>query len=339
MLIENRIEWIDQLKGLMLLLVIIEHIGDIPSYLSPTIYYWGGSAMPVYFAISGYLFSVKRPPKVFFKNKIESLLIPYILISFLLVTFDKNIYLQGGGDYFFKELERILIDGISASKGTPLWFVLTLFLINAIMYPIIRTLSNKWFLLGIAFISSIIAWKLSYNNIKLVLNLESLFTALPFFVVGYIFKEENLKYNIVTKTGGGMILVMLLIVSLLLYNSIPLLIVFHGIVPVYLSYVFGVISILFYFILFQLHFNRLMSYILKFVSLNGMTFLGFHAYFQLLVAVICKKICVVNDYKFLITFLLPLIICFLISFPINRYVPKLVGKKNPKLFIETIKNI
>lgn len=52
----NRLEHIDILKGLLIILVVIGHIGGIPT-LHKYIYWFH---MPCFFMISGYLFQAKK---------------------------------------------------------------------------------------------------------------------------------------------------------------------------------------------------------------------------------------------------------------------------------------
>ena len=79
-------------------------------------------------------------------------------------------------------------------------------------------------------------------------------------------------------------------------------------------------------------------YILKYLALNGMAFLGFHAYFQLGVLALCKKIGMGTHTSFYIGLIIPLLICYVLAILVNKYVPRLVGKKS-KTFKDTILNL
>ena len=182
--------------------------------------------MPVYFALSGYLFSANKSLGVFLLSKVKTLLIPYFLISILIVFLDHNTYLPDGGAYFINEMCRILIYGISASKATPMWFVLTLFLINLSFYPIVKAKNRNWLFFCLGFVSACVAWTISQENIKLLLNFESYFAAVPFFVIGFLIREQNLV-TISNNIGGGIILILLFLLSLFLYKKTePLIVAF-----------------------------------------------------------------------------------------------------------------
>ena len=140
--------------------------------------------------------------------------------------------------------------------------------------------------------------------------------------------------------GGGIILILLFLLSLFLYKKTEPLIVFHGIVPDLSSYVFGVVSVCMYFLLSKLLESVVNPlYVLKYISVNGMTFLGFHAFFQLSFAFICEQVGIVGMLRFVILLFIPLLFCYLICFPLNKFIPYIVGKKESKSFFYTLKNI
>jgi len=288
----SRIAWIDQLKGLMLFIVIVEHVGIIPSYLETSLYFLGAGAMPVYFALCGYLFSNQKEPTIFFRGKLLSLFLPYVLISLLLVVFDPNIYKIDGMDYLFNEVYRIFIMGVSASKGTPLWFVYTLFFICCVSYCIFKYCTNVKFLITLAISLSVTATMLSLHHINLFFNLETLIAAYPFFIMGYIVKQENVISRIHKYGRGNTTVLCIIIISLLfsavIYTFYPLASVLHANIPHFLS-LYGLGSFLTIALVLIFFSSSINIYILKYLALNGMAFLGFHAYFQLGVLALCKK--------------------------------------------------
>ena len=78
---QQRINWIDNLKGFILLLVCISHLGLFPEICD----YLKGARMTTFFFLSGLLFSTRKHPtlKSYWLSKCHSLLIPYFTLSFL----------------------------------------------------------------------------------------------------------------------------------------------------------------------------------------------------------------------------------------------------------------
>ena len=86
----NRINWIDEFKGFVLLLVCLFHIEQ--TFPNALLGAWHLSAlrMSSFFFISGVLFSTKRFSnfKSYFTHKTKVLLAPYLYLSFLFFAID-----------------------------------------------------------------------------------------------------------------------------------------------------------------------------------------------------------------------------------------------------------
>ncbi len=72
----HRIDWIDMLKGLGIILVVFGHTAHAKDTIRILIYSFH---MPMFFIISGYLFKTKDKYKNFLK-KFMTLLLPYLII-------------------------------------------------------------------------------------------------------------------------------------------------------------------------------------------------------------------------------------------------------------------
>ena len=82
----ERVKWIDSLRGFAIVLVILGHAG-IPQTMRIWIYSFH---IPLFFFISGYVFSLKKVNnfKEFLIKKIKGIVIPLICFSFVAVIFD-----------------------------------------------------------------------------------------------------------------------------------------------------------------------------------------------------------------------------------------------------------
>lgn len=124
--------WIDNEKGLFLILIVLGHLGSIPSalgwLLAPTDLLY----VPAFFFLSGWLFDdSKYSLKSFFFRKLRSLFIPYLAISLLVSLFDWNLYLHTA--QYVKDFLVSFLMGDGVAKASPLWFVSTLFVANLLL--------------------------------------------------------------------------------------------------------------------------------------------------------------------------------------------------------------
>lgn len=79
----TRVEWIDLLRSMGLLLVILGHVKNVPVEVKLAIYSFH---MPLFFVLSGYLWNEKCIEKSFgnfVKKKAQSLLVPYFKVAFV----------------------------------------------------------------------------------------------------------------------------------------------------------------------------------------------------------------------------------------------------------------
>ncbi len=89
----NRLSWIDNLKGFLLVLVVIAHTAPTDGDWGAE--YYGVFFMPAFFLISGVLYNPDKWGGIgsYVKSKARTLLGPYFSLSFLLLLLDPSIYL------------------------------------------------------------------------------------------------------------------------------------------------------------------------------------------------------------------------------------------------------
>ena len=141
----KRIIWLDYLKGIVILLVIIGHCA-LPPNLRKFIYSFH---MPLFFFAGGLTLKMtsELSAKEFVKKKINALLIPYIALNLCTIatwTFFGR-YLTGSQDTIFTVLKGILYannDAIVLVCG-PSWFLPTLFLTEVAVFFIYRYIFEK----------------------------------------------------------------------------------------------------------------------------------------------------------------------------------------------------
>lgn len=171
-------EWVDKAKGLGIVCVVAGHVLS-PGAATQSIYLWH---MPLFFALSGYLFSPK-PLWAYARQKAQHLLIPYA--SFLLLL-SLGPLLQGQTWHLWK-----MAYGGRALTGTwgTFWFVPVLFLTQQLANVLMNTCS-RGLLAGICLLS-LLAASLIAPAAPLPLALDVVLFALPIFWIGQLCKGRE----------------------------------------------------------------------------------------------------------------------------------------------------
>ncbi len=185
---KNRIAWIDMAKGYGMFAVIIAHICSGP--LHSWIYTFH---MPLFFFLSGYVFSNKDKFDVFIKKKAKSLLVPYfslgipmVVISLLLKLYQNNFTVTVA-----KELVK---NFIIQKRHWTLWYIACLFFLNIFFYLITKFAKkniSKAVIVGFMTFIGLLYYK--SGGEPLPWNIDVCFTAVPFFFVGFVLKQNSNK--------------------------------------------------------------------------------------------------------------------------------------------------
>ena len=214
---EQRINWIDEYKGFVLLLVCLYHVEQSFTNVSMGMEILSACRMSAFFFISGVLFSTRRFDtfKSYFIHKSKVLLLPYITLSLLFLLLDPVVWnfdlfprtlkmtimntrpeIVSLWDYIYWNMAKIFVAGKSSIGSGPLWFVFTLYSISLMFYgiqniqklfkPLASPLFFKLFILFCAAASLTAGWILYKNHIRLPLGIERDFTTLSFFALGWV---------------------------------------------------------------------------------------------------------------------------------------------------------
>ncbi len=209
----KRIEWIDIMKGIAIIAIVITHSSYavnlkepiaviIYSYFYKSLYLFH---VPFFFFISGYLYK-QTDIKSFTKKSVNQLLIPYItmlLLFFPIAAFifpnETNLFNSGSVsvDILRYILGRNLMNGVT---GT-LWFLTCLFFTQVVYNIIINKFKFKTVHI-IVFILLIISYLSSYYNnfynpfkFWLPFNFHLIFATIPLYHIGYIFNKYSLRIS------------------------------------------------------------------------------------------------------------------------------------------------
>lgn len=195
MMKNSRILWVDIAKGIGILLVLIGHISQ-NQYISSFIY---GFHMPLFFIISGYLYKNKEN---YIKNKIKTILIPYLffsIISFIYWYFiERNLRGQNENINIFNILINIFIARGGNDNyifNVALWFLPCLLVTEIIFHIIVGKIKNNRIVTIIVFIFSILGYIYAqYDLIRLPLALDMVFIAIGFYFIGYLWRQKGEFY-------------------------------------------------------------------------------------------------------------------------------------------------
>lgn len=183
----GRIEYLDVLRGIAIVLMIIGHIGGQP-YIDRYIHMFH---MPVWFFISGWLYHDKHSSyKSIISKKFRSLIIPYAFWGIV----QYPIWVAFNIDANNKLQPLINLLWVNTSELMPiagaLWFLTSLFFAEIIFIFIDRTVSNKWlkatFFICIAIIGNLYT---TIINIRLPWAIDTSFVGAGFIYIGQLVRK------------------------------------------------------------------------------------------------------------------------------------------------------
>lgn len=339
---QQRIYWIDNLKGFILLLVCISHLGLFPEICD----YLKGARMTTFFFLSGFLFSTRKHPTLssYWKSKCHSLLIPYFTLSFLFALFPfslktdsifaaswiHSLNLPLNVEKYINTYIISIIDiiqGYSFQQGTgPLWFVYTLFQVSIIFY-IINKIPYKFIQFSCIIFSLFLGWYCNINSVILPLHLNTMFTSLFFFGLGqsyiYIEREKERKKETPIIYVTYTVLILLIIYTISYINGGYISLVNNELGSSFIIFLLYTTSGIFLFITIFKYISQkdcVVFGIFRNISRNALIILCVHLFY----AVWFDELFHANFYYKLLL----VIICTIISIPIFRcYLYKLIGKE------------
>ena len=121
-MVKKRLYWIDVLKGMGAILVLLGHLVPYNSMIKIYIYSFH---VPLFFFISGYVFKYEKKIDYFFYKKVNRLLIPYIKYSIL--SFFASYFVEDVVASKREILYHIFFVGGTNYFNTSLWFLVILF--------------------------------------------------------------------------------------------------------------------------------------------------------------------------------------------------------------------
>lgn len=350
----NRIDWIDELKEFILILVCLGHTNiNIPFLGGNLIEILSAIRMPSFFFLSGILFSTRRYSNInsYIIHKTKVLLIPYILLSLLFSFLDPRLYdvsliekqsylnpflsssdIHSSLEFLIMEFVSIFYYGVPITTG-PLWFVLTLFFVSILFFSVHHIFQgNTKFIAIYAIFCLITGWILNLYNIILPYCFSTVFTASFFFSLGYLTKKTVKYMNDMSSIKLGLIIIPLCAVYFYGINANGAISLianelgnnFFGYI---LSTICGVFLIISIFILLNRFVNKsILQGILRNIARNALAILAVHYWTILCCRIFFYPVSKENYFPWLGTLIM--VIVTIIAIPLFRTkLYKLIGKE------------
>lgn len=193
---KNRLGYIDILKGILIILVVVGH-SDIGEGTRLAIYSFH---MPLFFILNGFLYSHK---KIGFRNftikRIKRLLVPYVCFFLLNYIIQLN--------FSPKHILRFIFGG-RMIEGV-YWFIPVLFMSQIALYFIVEHLGRKGMVITFVLLYSaaMVESYLPIKNVKIPLDADVVFLAVPYMLIGFILNDAIRKYIIEEEKKKSLLLV------------------------------------------------------------------------------------------------------------------------------------
>ncbi|GAB6988174.1 acyltransferase family protein [Paenibacillus pini] len=327
----KRVGWLDISKGFGMIFVIWGHTLLLPNPLLKFIYTFH---MPLFFFISGYLFSSERYPKFkqMLAKKSKTLLLPYLIFS--IPSYAWWFLEWKSGEHPDISVIKPILGTFLAIRNTDwtshtgtLWFVICLFVVEMMYYVIHKKFHHSPSHFMMVIIAIAIAGLL-YNLLfakPLLWNLDAAMIVLPFFGLGHLFKQYQHKLTPYFNYKFLSLFFIMNLITGLLNTKID---IFSGAYGNYILFYVSAISGIFVIIMLSQAIQS--QIIVTFIGVNTLVLLVFHPF---ILAIIRKLIQLPTDvpaYLSLLTSIAYTIVALLISMPviliINKYFPFVIGK-------------
>jgi fucose 4-O-acetylase-like acetyltransferase len=206
----DSIEWMHIAKGIGIVLVVIGHFcpETSPSYWVETRRVIYSFHMPLFFFLSGYLYSYEKYSySDLIKNKIKRLLYPFFSIAalFFVIKYVAGRFVNIDNPVNIDNIYALLADPVNSYMPL-LWFVHALFVIFAI-YPLARVFLNNVVILVLLLIIN------SFLGNDYLLFGKAL-SYMPFFVIGIITRENAKLAKMIINTNWSYVFILLVLFSL-----------------------------------------------------------------------------------------------------------------------------
>lgn len=278
----RRIKEIDVLKGIGIILMVIGHL-----YPNTIVDKWlHAFHMPLFFIISGFLYTKKKNFSQYFFKKCYTLLLPYMFIGgiHLIIMLLINVIKKESIDIMIRYIYHFLWMN---SSGLPIcgaiWFLTAIFFTDIIFIFIDIKIKNTKLKNFLYALSTIIGILLSYFNIRLPLSLDVSLVGIGLFCIGKSLHNIYSRNQIDVKFRNAIIVLFIMILPIMYNDTVNLRMGVYGNI-----FLFFINSIVMTICLFFISTN-ILKYINKIgetlacIGENSIIYLGFNQFVIILI--------------------------------------------------------
>jgi polysaccharide biosynthesis protein PslL len=181
----NRIGWIDTLKGIGIISVVIGHI--FPEHVARYIFLFH---MPLFFFIGGILFKPSPDAKEFLRKKAFHLLVPYVAFLCVIYVPCEISELMDRQETITQAIARPILGGRHlAGYCAVFWYITCFFLVQQVMNFLLNNV-RKSFIAPLMLLCLLVSYSISYWLPKFWLpwNADVVLAAMPIFYLGYLYR-------------------------------------------------------------------------------------------------------------------------------------------------------
>ena len=188
----KRIDWVDYAKVFLIYLVTLAHIPAC----KPVYDTFCTFLIPAFFFLSGYFFSYEKYPRFlpFLRKRLKTLMVPYFFLALMAYVFwlliGRHYGVNTGSNVqWWQPLVGILFgNGEEMAQAVPLWFVMSLFVMEMAFWFIGRCIRGRGFVMLAVLI--VVGWG-NYRFVALPLpfGINPAVACVPFYLFGMMVRK------------------------------------------------------------------------------------------------------------------------------------------------------
>lgn len=318
--IVERKKWIDILKGVLILFVVLGH-----TTTNSVILNWLSSFyMPCFFILSGWLMKKDDRAKLVICKKAKAILFPYFCFALLwvLFCFAKNLIVINSDFNIFRALLSIILpySGSPGGNAYNLWFLPCLFLSQALISIFIYEKFLYKVLIGIMWLAYIVLGVCftPYFSLLYATAIASVFVWLGFYISNYFLPKVKEKYSkllaVVTLLGGVLHIACFIVNVFLLGNILDFSVGSFG---NFLIYILGALGGSIFCIGITNRIKRF--FMLEYIGKNSMVYYALHYEVLAVVSFLVKKFVNADYLTTISSFIFTLVITTIIVWVYNKF--------------------
>lgn len=178
----QRKEWLDALRGLAIILVVLLH--NMPAGDEKNIYIilTGPIKLPLFFAISGYVFNHRDGHQgKFFLNLFRKIFLPSLVLFFCL----RAVFIPTRG------IEYVIDGLIDFFRGDVCWYISACIIGEILFFYILKFCKKEWQIILMALLCWVAGFVMDHFEIGDFAMINRAFVAQYFLLLGYLFRKHE----------------------------------------------------------------------------------------------------------------------------------------------------